>query len=105
MEAVRKALHAYNIKGAVDRIALFGSGHINDTYLIETGEKEYLLQKLNQNVFQYPERVENNLKVLLENDSDLFVKHYQTSESTYHHQNCNDHRISGFFHYAGIHRG
>lgn len=89
MEAVRKALLSYDIKGAVDKIALFGSGHINDTYLIEIGEKEYLLQKLNQNVFQYPERVENNLKVLLENDSDLFVKHYQTSKSTFHHQNEN----------------
>lgn len=89
MEAVRKALQAYNIKGAVDKIALFGSGHINDTYLIEAGKKEYLLQKLNQNVFQYPERVEKNLGALLETDSDLFVKHYQTNAKIYHHQNEN----------------
>ena len=89
MEAVRKALQAYNIKGAVDKIALFGSGHINDTYLIEAGKEEYLLQKLNQNVFQYPERIENNLRALLEKESDLFVKHYQTSANTYHHHNDN----------------
>lgn len=89
MEAVRKALQAYNIKEAVDKIALFGSGHINDTYLIEAGNEEYLLQKLNQNVFQYPEQVEENLKALLEIESDLFVKHFRTSAKTYHHQNEN----------------
>ena len=89
MEAVKKALQAYNIKGAVDKIALFGSGHINDTYLVTVGNEEYLLQRLNQNVFQYPERVEENLKVLLENTSDLFVAHYQTSTNAYHHQNEN----------------
>lgn len=87
MEAVRKALHAYNIKGAVDKIALFGSGHINDTYLIQVDDEEYLLQKLNQNVFQYPERVERNLKSLLNSTSDLFVKHYRTEEDAYHHHN------------------
>ncbi len=87
MEAALKALQAYNIKGAITEIALFGSGHINDTYLIVAGKEAYLLQKLNQNVFQYPERIENNLRALLEKASDLFVKHYQTSAGTYHHKN------------------
>ncbi len=89
MEAALRALQAFNIKGAVTEIALFGLGHINDSYLVKTKGQNYLLQRLNKSVFQSPEIVESNLKALLSQDSNLFVKHYKTSEGDYHFQSAN----------------
>lgn len=88
MEAALKALQAYNIKGAVTEIAPFGLGHINDSYLVTANGHQYLLQKLNQSVFQSPETVESNLSALLNHGSDLFVKHYKTSNAMYHCQSA-----------------
>lgn len=43
---------------SVDRI---GSGHIHATYKI-TGQKTYVLQRVNKNVFTQPERIASNLR-------------------------------------------
>lgn len=86
MKEALKALQSYNIQGAVDKIAPFGSGHINDTFLVETDRKRYLFQKLNQHVFRNPDKVEKNLKSLLIDTPSLFVKHYMTQKGNYH---CN----------------
>ncbi len=84
MKEALKALQSYNIQGAVGKIAPFGSGHINDTFLVETDRKQYLFQRLNQHVFQHPDKVEGNVKSLLKGNSDLFVKHYLTQCGNYH---------------------
>ena len=39
---------------------VYGSGHINDTFLIE-GEKRYILQRMNHNIFPNPEEVMENI--------------------------------------------
>ncbi|MCL2702216.1 MAG: aminoglycoside phosphotransferase family protein [Defluviitaleaceae bacterium] len=40
----------------------YGSGHINDTYLVVTGKnREYILQKINKFVFKEPEAVMRNI--------------------------------------------
>lgn len=90
MEAALKALQAYNIKGAVTEIAPFGLGYINDSYLVKADGHQYLLQKLNQGVFQSPETVESNLSALLDYGADLFVKHYKTNYDKYHCQSADD---------------
>ncbi len=89
MEAALQALQAYNIKGAITEIAPFGLGHINDSYLVKANDHQYLLQKLNQSVFQSPEIVESNLRALLNHDSGLFVKHHKTNSGNYHYH-CDD---------------
>lgn len=86
MEAAHKALQAYSIKGAIAEIAPFGLGHINDSYLVKTNNQQYLLQKVNQNVFQSPEIIESNLSALLSHGSNLFVNHYKTALGHYHFQ-------------------
>lgn len=48
----------------------FGSGLIHQTFFIKLGQKEYILQAFNSNVFKFPERIENNLS-LLSNFGDL----------------------------------
>lgn len=61
------------IESLVDQFAFEGtyagyttikSGHINDTYLIQTQEKDkpdYILQRINHHVFQYVEELQNNI--------------------------------------------
>lgn len=87
MQAPVEALRAFNIPGAIDKIALFGSGHINDTYEVEVESRTYLLQRVNQSVFEHPERIEHNLKKLLSKEGGLFVRHYRTAGGGLHHQN------------------
>lgn len=48
----------------------FGNGHINDTYLVEFDEKgvptNYILQRINDNVFKQPEHVAHNIEKTLD---------------------------------------
>lgn len=48
-------INAFNIQGKVGGVKVYGSGHINDTYLLknrEPGLPDYLLQKINDHVFK-----------------------------------------------------
>jgi len=42
----------FTLKGSVKKIFPFGSGHINDTYKVETDRGDYLLQRINHLVFR-----------------------------------------------------
>jgi len=84
MEAAQKALQAFNIKGAIMSVAPFGLGHINDSYLVKTKERPYLLQSINKEVFKSPELIESNFQVLLGRPSNLFVRHYKTLDNAFH---------------------
>lgn len=54
----------FQIKEKPTKIFPFGSGHINDTYKVETEGNNYLLQRINHEVFQNVEGLsENFLKV------------------------------------------
>lgn len=39
----------------------YGDGHINDTYLIKTSKREYILQRINGDVFKKPAEVMDNI--------------------------------------------
>lgn len=55
----------FDIEGNIMAIERFGSGHINDTYRVQTGRKSYLLQRINNQVFtNVPELMENTKVVL-----------------------------------------
>jgi len=45
-------------------ITPLGNGHINDTYLVNTGQHYFVLQKINHFVFAQPEQIMANLMVL-----------------------------------------
>ena len=47
--------------GPVTAVRPFGAGHINETFLVETGAGEYVLQRLNTAVFPDPEAVTANI--------------------------------------------
>ncbi|HJS54527.1 MAG TPA: aminoglycoside phosphotransferase family protein [Chitinophagaceae bacterium] len=42
----------------------FGSGLINNTWIIEDGEKEFILQRINHNVFKRPEDIATNISLI-----------------------------------------
>ncbi len=51
----------FAIRGSLLMAAPYGEGHINHTYLIKTSQCEYLLQRINTDVFPHPEQVMENI--------------------------------------------
>ena len=47
----------FAIRGNLLMAAPYGEGHINHTYLIKTSQCEYILQRINTDVFPHPEQV------------------------------------------------
>src|SRR3569833_1778307 len=45
-------------------ITAFGSGLINNTWLVEAAGKKYVLQRINQNVFKTPWDIDENIMLL-----------------------------------------
>jgi len=60
----------FKILGVPYLIYPIGSGHINDTFVIETHYnrrmKRYVIQKINKNVFKEPNKVMDNIKLVTE---------------------------------------
>ncbi len=61
----KKALEQFAIDGSVKEIRPYGNGHINDTFLavfqIGDGEKRYILQRMNHNIFKNPPLLMENV--------------------------------------------
>ena len=45
----------------IQNVTPYGSGHINDTYKVETDNKNYLLQRVNHEIFKNVEGLTNNI--------------------------------------------
>jgi len=61
-----EALSAFEIDGIAMRSVRYGSGHINDTYLVETRKSDgtngrVLLQRMNTNIFKEPDQLMGNI--------------------------------------------
>jgi hypothetical protein len=59
----------FEFEGEFINAALYGNGHINDTYIVElSGEngrnRQYILQRINHNVFKDPEGLMRNIKAV-----------------------------------------
>ncbi len=57
---IEKIYGYFNIMGNVQKINSYGDGHINDTYLIETNKKKYIIQRINNKVFKKPNKLMKN---------------------------------------------
>lgn len=60
-EKLKKILDYYGIEGTLNSSGAFGNGHINDTILLEIGDKKYVLQKINKYVFHHPDELMQNM--------------------------------------------
>ena len=50
LERAEYAAQQFEQVGRVKNIRPYGSGHINDTFLVE-GERNFILQRMNRNIF------------------------------------------------------
>ena len=64
MEKTALIQEAYDLPHENVKIEKFGSGHIHATYLVQGGEKKYIFQAFNKNVFKLPERISANHQIL-----------------------------------------
>jgi hypothetical protein len=55
-----KAAEGQFLPGDLEEICPYGSGHINDTFLVRK-EKRYILQRMNRNIFTDPQGVMENI--------------------------------------------
>ncbi len=51
----------FSLEGAVEDIRPYGEGHINQTFLVTTSQKKYILQVMNTHVFQDPDSLMKNI--------------------------------------------
>lgn len=58
---INEAVLAYSHIGTIKSLAPYGNGHINDTFLLETEKKRFILQRINNSVFHDPKRVMENI--------------------------------------------
>lgn len=61
---LRRVVERFPLEGKVLAISPYGNGHINVTYLIETDERRYILQKMNTTVFPDTESLMRNIELV-----------------------------------------
>jgi Ser/Thr protein kinase RdoA (MazF antagonist) len=57
-------LAAYGIDGAQCDVLPFGTGLINNTWKVKDGKAEYVLQRINHNVFKKPQFIAENIRMI-----------------------------------------
>ncbi|NOX17451.1 MAG: aminoglycoside phosphotransferase family protein [Chlorobi bacterium] len=69
-EEIFKVAARFKLKGKLESISRYGSGHINDTFLAicrtEESENRYILRRINGYVFKRPEIVIENTRMVLD---------------------------------------
>ena len=63
-ELLNKIVNQFQIEGEVLSIEPYGEGHINNTFLVTTEKKRYILQRINTNVFPDTESLMGNISAV-----------------------------------------
>lgn len=66
MENVLAAARRFSEAGRVLAVREYGSGNINDTFLVTLDAGAFILQRINRNVFPEPELIIRNLRMILD---------------------------------------
>jgi Ser/Thr protein kinase RdoA (MazF antagonist) len=64
----------FDLQGDILGFRAFGSGHINDTFLIETSAQKYVIQRINHEVFKKPAAVMANIQLICEYQKNKLIK-------------------------------
>ena len=64
----------FNVEGQMLSCERYGEGHINETYLLTTDKKDYILQKINSNLFKNVEGLMNNIRLVTEFNRKEIIK-------------------------------
>lgn len=81
-----KILNAFEFDAEQTSCKPFGSGLINHTWLIKNGDKDFILQRVNDTVFKEPANIAYNIRLIadflkLVNPSYLFVSPVKTKDN------------------------
>lgn len=82
---VRKIAEKFRLEGAILSVEPFGNGHINQTYLVKTDQKAYVLQGINVQVFKTAPDIIDNILLLWETqpNNDIILKMMPTIDGGY----------------------
>ena len=81
-QELMEVINSFDFGGKLEEVGIFGNGHINETYCAvfstEAGQKRYILQKMNKQIFKDPVGLMENIsgvtswlkKKILENGGD-----------------------------------
>ena len=59
-----QALEAFDLGGAVISAQPYGNGHINDTFLVKTPGRDYILPRINTDIFTDPDGLMANISAV-----------------------------------------
>lgn len=59
-------LSCFPVKGKILNVVPYGCGHINSTFLVETEQEKYILQKINTSIFTDPAALMKNIVLVTE---------------------------------------
>ena len=61
---ISELLHHFALDTKEPAVGSFGSGLINNTWLVKTQSKRYILQRINENVFKQPQAIDDNISAI-----------------------------------------
>lgn len=64
-QELEKIVGSFDIKETVKSVRPYGDGHINDTYLVETDGRKYILQRINDSIFRDVDMLMSNIEKVL----------------------------------------
>lgn len=64
MQALIDITNSFNIEGTVTHVQPYGSGHINTTYLVQTDQYRYILQRMNTSIFPNTAQLMRNIELV-----------------------------------------
>ena len=73
LEAVHRVAAQFEFDAPVETIASFGTGLINDTFLVTTPRDDYVVQRINRSVFGDPRALMQNITTVSEHLGGKFV--------------------------------
>jgi Ser/Thr protein kinase RdoA (MazF antagonist) len=59
---IEEVLNLYGFNTNETNCKLYGDGLINDTWLVESLNKKYIIQRINNNIFKHPEYIDDNIQ-------------------------------------------
>lgn len=69
---IQTVLQAYGIAGSQVKVIPFGSGLINQTWLVSNNRLQYILQRINDQIFKNPNAIAHNVNII----ANYLQKHY-----------------------------
>ena len=68
-------LPAFGLNQKDCSISPFGNGLINKTWLVESENKKYILQRINSNIFKIPEDIAANIRMIADYLQELYPRY------------------------------